>query len=191
MNKNTRASEPQSEYICDRSEELDLELWKHHANFGGEDKNRMVTIASWLLVGSAGMLAYSWENLSFENINIWEIKNIAESIRDPVKALGFAILGLGVSILAAYISLLYGGYANRNWEKADRIAKNRGWKDLLPSHETSSGYSLNAIAKRRARDCDPEKTLPPVFKVYFGIAVCLCVLHLGFVICSAKNIGWL
>ena len=35
-----------------------LELWKHYAGFGGEDKNRMVTLASWLLAGSAGTAWY-------------------------------------------------------------------------------------------------------------------------------------
>jgi hypothetical protein len=169
----------------ERSPDQDLELWKHYASFGGQDKNTMVTIASWLLAGSVAMLAFIWNELiSTKALDINSILTIAY----PTRALGIAGLGAGVSTLAAYISLLYGGYANRNWEKADRIAANRGWKDLLPSHDAPSGYSLNAIARRWARDCEPEKTLPPVFRWYFRGAVGLCGLHLVFIFSSAAKI---
>jgi hypothetical protein len=35
--------------MFDRTADQDLELWRHFAGFGGEDKNRMVTVTSWLL----------------------------------------------------------------------------------------------------------------------------------------------
>ena len=46
-----------------RESEQDLELWKHHASFGGEDKNRMVIVSTWLLGGSAAILWYIWTKL--------------------------------------------------------------------------------------------------------------------------------
>jgi hypothetical protein len=144
MNEPSSASEAEPKTTRQRSKELDLELWTHYSSFGGQDKNTMVTIASWLLGGSAVMLTYIWNNLISPNSDIKSIWYISQ----PVKALGFAILGMCVSILAAYISLLYGGYANWNWEKAKRIAENREWKDLLPSHEKSLEHSLNAAATR-------------------------------------------
>ena len=107
----------------DQDLQQDLEFWKHYAGFGGEDKNRMVTIASWLLGLSAAMLGYIVsETISPESF----------SVTEPVKALLLSVVGLGVSIVAAYIAVLYGGYSNRNWEMADRIASRQKWSDLLP-----------------------------------------------------------
>ena len=65
---------------------------------------------------------------------------------------------------------------------------NRQWKDLLPLREKFSGYTLNAIAKRWARDCEPEKALAPVFRVFFCGAILLCLLHLVFVVFSVAKI---
>src|SRR5215213_6986884 len=106
-----------------RDPSQDLELWKHHSNIGGEDKNRMVTICCWLLGFSAAILWYV------------AVKLIAPHEAGPnasVRALVVSILGIIVSICSAYIALLYGGYSNRNWQKADDIAECRGWRDLLP-----------------------------------------------------------
>jgi hypothetical protein len=176
--------QPQPESSDQRTPDQDLELWKHYSSFGGQDKNTMVTIDSWLLGGSVAMLAYLWNELiPPKDLDIGSILDISL----PVRALGIAALGAGVSTLALYISLLYGGYANRNWEKAGRIAEKR-WKDLLPSHEKSPGHSLKAIAKRWARDCEPEKMLAPVFRWYFCGAFFLFVIHLAFFIFSAVKI---
>ena len=108
-----------------RSAGEDLEIWKHYASYGGEDKNRMVTIATSLLGGSAVILWYILtKQVNFNDGNL--------VLREAGISLGVAILGAGVSFLAGYVSLLYGGYSNRNWEKANQIAFNRGWYDLLP-----------------------------------------------------------
>ena len=32
-----------------RTAELDLEVWRHFAEMGGQDKNTMITTVSWLL----------------------------------------------------------------------------------------------------------------------------------------------
>jgi hypothetical protein len=100
-------------------------------------------------------------------------------LKEPLRALMVAILGMGVSVVAGYVSLLYGGYANRNWEKADQIADSREWKDLLPSNQKTSGCGLNAIAKRLARPCKPKKELSLVFIIYLGLAALLLALHLA------------
>ncbi len=164
-----------------RTAEQDLELWKHHATFGGEDKNRMVTIASWFLGASAAI--------------VWFI------LTHPIDGNAFlfgkwgrafvSVIGIVASIVAGYISLLYGGYANRNWEIADAIARSCGWTDLLPSGaKLPSNYGaaiklprkqgrLNAIAKRWAQPCDPEQKLAQVFCVYLLLAALSLVAHLA------------
>jgi hypothetical protein len=47
-----------ADHLSGRESEKDLELWKYYAGTGGEDKSRMVTVASWLLGFSAALLAY-------------------------------------------------------------------------------------------------------------------------------------
>jgi len=156
----------------------DLELWKHHANFGGKDKNIMVSICTWLLGGSAAVLWYIWTNQLCPNSIV---------PKEPLRAFGVAMLGMGVSAAAGYVSLLYGGYANRNWEKADRIARKRGWYDLLPPDPDKEprGVGLNGFAKRLARPCNPEVRLPLVFVWFFFAAVLLFFAHSCFFIMSA------
>ena len=178
-----------------RTTQEDLELWKHHASFGGADKNRMVTISTWLLGGSAVILWNIWT----EQIN-WkkQIDFCQLEFQHPERALGVALLGICVSFFAGYISLLYGGYSNRNWEKADEIARHRGWYALLPLEKTPNCQntlkkmceegSLNVIAKRLARPCDPKKTLAPVFQQFFIASMVLLFVHFVFAFYSAATI---
>jgi hypothetical protein len=62
-----------------------------------------------------------------------------------------SMLGISVSISSGYITILYGGYSNRNWQKADDIAENRGWKDLLPvqAPQLPQAAATTTHAKRR------------------------------------------
>jgi hypothetical protein len=91
-----------------------LELRKHHAAFGGEDKNRMVTIASFILGFSAAVLGV------VALLPVEEGSWLA--FKGPRRAIVFSVLGI-----AAYTVLLYAGYSNQNWRKADRIAKGHFW----------------------------------------------------------------
>jgi hypothetical protein len=96
----------------------------------------------------------------------------------PLRAAIVSLLGIGISLAAGYVSLLYGGYSKQNREKADDIAESRGWADLLPSNNNSQGYGLNATAKRWARPCKPKEELAPVFKVFVVLATLSLVAHL-------------
>ena len=170
-----------------RRPEEDLELWKHYASAGGEDKNRMVTIATFLLGGSAAILWYILTNQICPDklCNLWPLK-----LKHPVIVFLVAILGMGVSNLAAYVSLLYGGYSNRNWEKADKIADYRGWYDLSLLAKTSPREGmLNRIATTFAKPCDPTKELAPVFQAFFVFSMFLYVVHLFFVCFKEKVVS--
>ena len=158
-----------------RNPDQDLELWKHHASFGGEDKSRMVTIASLLLGFSSTILGYFVATL---------VGPETFALSQPIKAIAASAVGIVVSALAAYVALLYGGYANQNWEKADQLAENRGWLDLLPSDKESLGFALHAIARRWARPCKPAEGLPPVFTVFVVLAMLSLVAHLTVVLWS-------
>lgn len=158
-----------------RNPDQDLELWKHHASFGGEDKNRMVTIASLLLGFSSTILGYIVAHLIDPDHLV---------LHQHYKAFAAATVGIVVSGFSGYVSLLYGGYSNQNWEKADQIAEDRGWKDLLPSDDKSPGFALHTIAKRWARPCKPTEGLAPVFKVFVVLAMLSMLAHLAVLLWS-------
>jgi hypothetical protein len=195
-----------------RKQEQDLELWKHHATFGGEDKNRMVVIASWLLGFSAVILAQVEYHLDdFGRL----------TLNQPERAAPYAAIGAIVSITTAFVALVYGGYANRNWYKADEIASSEEWTDLLPPEAATEalkapwyrrrlirrswsrsllphsqvrhGKTTDISWRRRspntwawllARPCDPTKDLAPVFKLFLSLASGSLLLHIGVIVWS-------
>jgi hypothetical protein len=169
-----------------RTEEQDLELWKHFAGFGGEDKNRMVTIASWLLGFSAALLAFAAQRL---------VDPEACKATDHLRIVGAVTLLIGIlaSLLTGYVAVLYGGYANRNWDMADRIARQRGWSDLVPDKSDLSGRGWHVTAWRWARSCQPREELPPVFLLFLVLAGLALLAHLGIfvwtVIAACPGVG--
>ncbi len=180
MTEATDASKPGTDSVFARDPKSDLELWKHYASFGGEDKNRMVTINSWLLGLSAATLGY---------IVTRTIAPDSASLDEPIRAFALAVLGLGVSGFAGFLAVLYGGYANRNWERADQIADGRGWTDLLPPPvRETRGPGLNGFAKLWARPCKPKDELGLVFMAFSILASLSFLAHFGVLIWSAVAI---
>lgn len=179
MSQTDRPDSPASNVQSERNHDHDLELWKHFASFGGEDKNRMVTIASWLFGFSATLLSYVAVKLTSPNLL---------ELNAPLRARVVSILGISISIGAGYICLLYGGYSNRNWRKADDIAELQNWNELLPAEDKLQGREVdgrvNALAWRLARPCKPKEKLAPVFSVFLVIAGISCLSHLAILIWS-------
>lgn len=149
-----------------------IELWKHYAAFGGEDKNRMVTIASFLLGVSAAVLGVI-VSLPMEN-NEWI------TFQQPRQAVMISALGIIISGIAAYIVLLYAGYSNQNWRKADAIASDRGWSDLMPppSQDTDGLPPLVRVSEKLARPCDPKSNIAPVFSIFSALSILFLLVHL-------------
>jgi hypothetical protein len=125
----------------------------------------MVVVASWLLGFSAAMAWYF----------------VAQGDNRPqgASAVLISVLGIGVSVTAGYVVVLYGGYANHNWQQADEIARGRGWIDLLPSHEGSTKPTgkLNALALRWAAPREPTAHQAPIFVVFLTLSAALFIAH--------------
>jgi hypothetical protein len=178
----------------ERARARDLEFWKHFAGMGGTDKNTMITTASWLLAFAATAIGYIvTQMISFNPTRLL----------CPVTVRVVSLLGLVVSFVAGYVTLLYGGYANRNWAKADELACKHQWRDVLPEYRTTGEAipeeneptGLAGFAWRRARPCNPKVRLAPVFWVFTLLAISCGLLHLGFLIWSCcgppvMRIGW-
>jgi hypothetical protein len=145
-----------------RDERDNLEIWKHFSSSGSTDKHTMLTTVTWLLGFGAAAITYI-------------VTTLIESQRPPVLKYPWqiavvSIVGAAIAALAAYIALLYAGYASRNWAKADTIAVANGWLDLLPdSKEPPAGDAtrLTRRAWRYGRGVDHARTIPPVFLVFF------------------------
>ena len=160
-----------------------LEAWKHFASVGGADKNTMVTVASWLLGFSGTILGYVVTNL---------LKSDSFVLLQPVPTFFLGGLGILTSVAAGLVALLYGGYANWNWARADEIAEARGWHDLLPDGPKREGRhnptGLAALAKKLAGPKDCAKPLAPVFLVFMLLAAISGMVHLAFFIWSFRLI---
>jgi hypothetical protein len=164
-----------------------LELWKHFAGSGGADKNTMVTVSSWLLTFSATIIGYIVTQLVKPNSFVFN---------EPWKVFGLAILGTLISFVAGYVALLYGGYAKRNWAKADEIARACGRDDLAPDYSNAKRkesksdklWWVPAIATKLAEPCDPRKTVAPVFLLFAALGFSVFVAHLVFVTMSLSQI---
>jgi hypothetical protein len=152
----------------------------------------MVTVESLLLGFSAALVAYVGTNLlCFPPL----------SVTDPYKAICLAILGVVISSVAAYVSLLYGGYSNWNWAKADAIARDQAarypkWAELLPQNAqaavargtTRAPSWFSAIAARFGRPCDPIAQLAPIFSLYAWLALAAALFHLFVLFLSVYEV---
>ena len=163
-------------------------VWQHFASAGGADKNRMVTVTTWLLAFSGVIL---W-HLVTKALRGWEIVR-------PETALMLATVGIVVSILAVVVVKTYAGYANRNWAKADALAELYEWDDLHPEKTGSSDVIINeqlqnahprGIIIRSAWDAaeptNPWTRWPPIFWWFFGLSILSGLAHtifLGFSMC--------
>lgn len=145
---------------------------------GGTDKNTMITTVSWLLAFAATAIGYIVTNSQMITATI-------PRVQQPGKMMVVSLLGVFVSVVAWYLALLYGGYSNRNWAKADEIARKRKWLDLLPEgspdkmtpERVCKPDRLAAFAWRRARPCYPQTELAPVFKIFSFLALLSGLAH--------------
>jgi len=160
-----------------------FEAWRHYANVGGVDKNTMVSVASWLLGGSAAIIAFIATNFLSED---------SFGLTQPVATLMLAGAGSFVSLAAGFIALLYGGYANWNWARAHDIARVRKWKDLLPEtnypQENGEPTGLTAYAAQHADPKCAPMHLASIFIIFFRLALVSTLVHLSILIWSVASI---
>ena len=154
-----------------------FQAWQYFASVGGNDKDRMVTASTWLLAFSGAIIGYSvtegWRSGKYGAIII------------------LAILGMMVSVLSGCVTLMYCGYANRNWAMADVIADLKGWHDLVP--ERRSRVSVRLEEKRQtgtpiwpakwanelSKAEDPLRRLAPIFRWFFWFSVASFILQIS------------
>ena len=89
-----------------------------------------------------------------------------------------AIVGIGLSVVATFVTLLYGSYAAWNWALADDIAKAHNWSRLLPDYTPrdveQSGWQQGLI-RRLAAPCKGK--ISPVFWAYLVFSTGFAGIH--------------
>lgn len=172
------------------TEDEALELWKYFGGTGTADKNTMVTVESLLLGFSAALIGYVVTNLLGFN---------PLCVNEPLKGIYVALLGIAISGVSVYVSLLYGGYSNWNWAQADAIARDQAtrhpkWAHLLPENaravrekwkQLGKPSLFCAIALGSGKPCDPTKQLAPIFGLYLWLAVGAALFYLSILVLSA------
>jgi hypothetical protein len=143
--------------------DLAFKAWEHFSSTGGTDKNTMVTVVSWLLGFSSVIVGYMVKE---------QFKPDSLVLRQPLPTLFLAGIGFVISIVATFVALLYGGYAKRNWGRADEIAKARGWHDLLHEPARHHGHK------------DRAKHIAPIFVIFAGVALMSAMVHFSILLWS-------
>ncbi len=127
-----------------------LDLWKYCEDVGGKDKDRMVTISTWLLAFGVAIHAYIFtKGFQFEPFSIKECKGIQVILP--------ALVGMVICVIAGYLICAYSAYANRYWYMAEWLEENK-IDGLSEFHERN--VFIDAIDKEANKDVkeDEKKT---------------------------------
>jgi hypothetical protein len=146
----------------DDNEELAFEVWKYYGGIGGADKDRMIQIVTWLLGFSAAIIGFY----------------ASGKLQEPLGTVLFIVIGILVSLLAAFVALLYGGYAAWNWSIADQIACNYEWTEQKPDYnpfESVKTRSTATLSLWLAKPCGDR--IAPVFWVFFWVSLGSFIFH--------------
>ena len=141
------------------NEKLAFEVWKYFGVICGADKDRMIHIVTWLLGFSAAIIRFY----------------ASDELSNKLGTILLIICGIFISILAAYIALLYGSYSVRNWSIADKIAQNYKWKELRPEYnpfgQDKNWFTLSLVNPSGHK-------IDPVFWFFFSISIGSLIIHI-------------
>jgi hypothetical protein len=90
-----------------------IQIWEHFVSSGGADKERMITIITWLLGLSATLLGYFGAQIFDPGMGPFGV---------PSRAGVPAVFGMLASLFACYIEWEYRRHATWNWNRADDFA---------------------------------------------------------------------
>lgn len=138
----------------------DLEVWKYYGSIGGSDKDTMIKIVSWLLGFSTAIIGlYS-----------------TGKILVPFAEVLLIFIGFLVSIVAAFVAILYGAYAAWNWSIADRIAESNKWKRQKPDYKPFKVCFPLSLAK------PSQDKIARVFWIFFAVSMASACVHIALLL---------
>jgi hypothetical protein len=145
-----QSNSPPEQPLEDLSTSDLVSIWQHFADIGGSDKDRAIAVFSILLPIIVAATGFAAKSL---------LSALKQSI-DPellLQAGIVATVAMIISIIAALITLMYAGYANWNWSKADKIAQGFLLRDqatlkhrVKPYHDYQAAVDTGAKALQEA-----------------------------------------
>ncbi len=153
-----------------------LEIWKHYADTGGKDKDRMVTIATGVFGFAVAIMSY--------------LVTSNNALEERATMTFITVGGLVVSLIGIFVILLYAGYANWNWAKADKIARDHDLDALVPDacklndvhNDGLAGFLIKLVEPK-----DPRVGLAPLFWLFIAFGGVLILFYLYMIM--KYNIG--
>lgn len=146
-------------------------LWLRFEEAGGTDKNRMITLSTWLLAFIAGIVGYIFTH----NGSIVRL-----SIDNPNELLAPSIAGLLIALLVMNVVKGFSFYANFNWACADEIAKEH-LEDIIP-------VKGKVLGKMKRKTHDPYTEMAPIFRTFYRVAWGLVILFIFFILMSIEKL---
>ena len=137
-------------------DKLAFEVWKYYGSIGGADKDRMIQIVTWLLGFSATIIGFY----------------ASGKLTEPTATVLLLVIGILVSVLAAFVALLYGSYAAWNWSIADNIASNYEWTEQKPDYKPFKSAWWKEWLAGPCKD-----KIAPVFKIFFVFSLFSLIVH--------------
>ena len=154
-------------------EKLAFKVWKYYGGIGGADKDRMIQIVTWLLGFSAAIIGFY----------------ASDKLAEPLGTVFLIVIGIFVSLLAAFIALLYGGYAARNWSIADQIACDYEWTEQMPDYNPFEGAKTRWTATFSLWLAKPCKNrIAPVFWVFYWVSLGSSIVHVNLLLCTVSKL---
>lgn len=157
-----------------------IELWKHFTATGSDDKDRMMQVCNWLLTSSVAIVVFAVT-----------LQAKIKFLTTPKALTILVIFAFILSIASSVIAVIYGGYANWNWAKANQIApviaRLCGSPTLLDpqdkpwtAKDTENGSGpLACWGRCWSQPARTYEKLAPIFLVYFWLSVLSAVADFG------------
>lgn len=140
----------------------EFEKWRYFVGVGGQDKDRMITISTWLLAFGAAILGY----IVTKGIDYGGIL----SLKQPLEVFFLSSVGIFICVITGYVISRFADHANRHWWIADRIL------EKIPDVHLYEEECKKTFGPARRS----QNGWAPIFKVFMSFDV---TLGLIFVFC--------
>ncbi len=114
-----------------------IAMWQHYQSRGGSDKDRMVTVVTWLLAFAAGILGFIATEYDFVQ-GKFTVKGLA---------VAGSVIGLCICSLSTYLVTAFADYATHNFERAQIIEKSFADLAEVADHglESRKGWIFKSV----------------------------------------------
>ena len=149
-----------------------LDLWKYFEGKGEADKQRMITIVSWLLGFATAILGFTVA----QNVKFDVSQELRFCVERPTQVGLLSVLGLLICLYCTFLVFEFGIHARGNWERAEKFLDEMPrLKDRLKPRAFEP-KNINRVFAR-------ARNMPPVFYrflIVVGVTGIFYIVLLGW-----------